>query len=254
MLAPRSAKAKHSTISENNTYKKSTGESLPVLVKSLSEDNQLRNFHSREHPEKLSRVCVVHRISFVHLGFRVPPPSDDKMDGGGGIEGPSLRKLHFGMVIAFYHLSGLARCCLGRDPEPRSRGGIGIHGHFFESHPLTHLVFEEPELGKLDLGKPELGKAGVDKIGFGCYYFPRCFNCNGFDYFFDCFDCFEREENGEVKFDLQSSGDGMHEEILNSVHALTKDHQNVVGTFCGDFISKVSLVLGGERGKIVDIL
>ncbi|GJZ41123.1 hypothetical protein Tco_0588009 [Tanacetum coccineum] len=26
----------------------------------------------------------------------------------------------------------------------------------FESHPLTHLVFEEPGLGKPELGKPEL--------------------------------------------------------------------------------------------------
>ncbi|GKF05857.1 retrovirus-related pol polyprotein from transposon TNT 1-94 [Tanacetum coccineum] len=50
----------------------------------------------------------------------------------------------------------------------RSRGGIGIHELgkelrcSFECPPLTHLVFEEPDLGKPEFGKLGLGKPEVD--------------------------------------------------------------------------------------------
>ncbi|GKF83828.1 hypothetical protein Tco_0248726, partial [Tanacetum coccineum] len=92
---------------------------------------------------------------------------------------------------------------LGREPEPEVEAVLAFMNlvSIFESHPLSHLVFEETELGKPELGKPELGKPGVDKLDLGCNYSP------GFDYFFDSFDCFEREENREVEFDLQPSED-----------------------------------------------
>ncbi|GKB87771.1 hypothetical protein Tco_0960043 [Tanacetum coccineum] len=97
--------------------------------------------------------------------------------------------------MAFISPLGLATVLLGREPEPEVEAELAFMNlvSIFESHPLTHLVFEEPELGKL----------GVDKLDSGCNYFLG-FDCNGFD----CFDCFEREENWEVEFDLQPSEDG----------------------------------------------
>ncbi|GKD81722.1 hypothetical protein Tco_1348561 [Tanacetum coccineum] len=55
------------------------------------------------------------------------------------------------VVIAFKSLFGLATVLLGREPEPEVEAVLEFTKlvNNFESPPLTHLVFEEPKLGKL---------------------------------------------------------------------------------------------------------
>ncbi|GKF94195.1 hypothetical protein Tco_0283895, partial [Tanacetum coccineum] len=55
--------------------------------------------------------------------------------------------------MAFISPLGLATVLLGREPEPEVEAVLVFMNlvSIFESHPSTHLVFEE-----LELGKPEL--------------------------------------------------------------------------------------------------
>ncbi|GJV56951.1 hypothetical protein Tco_1457956 [Tanacetum coccineum] len=49
--------------------------------------------------------------------------------------------------MAFVSPLGLTPVLLGREPEPEVEAVL-VFMNLFESHPLTHLVFEESELGK----------------------------------------------------------------------------------------------------------
>ncbi|GKF18208.1 hypothetical protein Tco_0063126 [Tanacetum coccineum] len=78
-------------------------------------------------------------------------------EGGGGTWG-ALYETPLRVVIAFISPFGLAMVLLGREPEPEVEAALEFTNmvSIFESLPLIHLVFEEPELGKLELGKPEV--------------------------------------------------------------------------------------------------